>query len=117
MKENNLIVDKSFAFAVRIVKLYQYLNNEKNKNYEIAGQILASGTSVGSNIEEAVGGISKKDFVHRMGIAYKEARETRYWLRLLHETAYIDKKIFDSLLSDCEEIIKILTAIIKSSKA
>lgn len=115
MKEDNIILNKSFAFAARIVKLYQYLIKE-HKHYELSGQILSSGTSIGANIEEAIGRVSKKDFINKMGIAYKEARETRYWIKLLHATQYIDEKITSSLMKDCEEIIKILTSILTTSK-
>jgi four helix bundle protein len=78
------------------------------KNFEISKQIFRSGTSVGSNVEEAEGGQSEKDFISKMSISYKEARETRYWLRLLHDGEYIDKRMFDSLYNDCEELLKIL---------
>lgn len=115
MKNGNVILDKSFAFAVRIVNLYKYLVREQ-KEYELSKQLLRSGTSIGSNAEEAVGGVSKKDFANKLGISYKEARETRFWLRLLKTTEYIDEKQFNSLLIDCEELIKILTAILNSSK-
>ncbi|MEI6509008.1 MAG: four helix bundle protein [Bacteroidota bacterium] len=115
MKTENVILDKSFAFAVRIVNLYKYLIKEF-KEYELSGQILASGTSIGSNAEEAIGGVSKKDFINKIGISYKEARETLYWIRLLHATKYIDDKLSKSLMDDCEELLKILTSILKSSK-
>ncbi len=114
MKEN-IIKDKTFNFAVRIVKLNQYLVNKK-KEFVISKQILRSGTSIGANVEEADGGISKSDFSHKISIAYKEAKETHYWLRLLNATEYIDKKIYDSLLSDCNEICKILFAILKTTR-
>jgi four helix bundle protein len=114
MKEN-IIVPKSFNFAVRIVRLYQYLAGEK-KEFLLSKQILRSGTSIGANIEEAEGGFSKKDFSAKMGIAYKEARETKFWLKLLKETDYITVSEFDSLLKDCEELLKLLYCILKSSK-
>lgn len=115
MKENNIILIKSFDFAVRIVKLYQYIIKNHNE-YELSKQVLRSGTSVGANIEEAIGGVSRKDFINKMGIAYKEARETNYWLRLLKTTGYLDDKLAISLGNDCEELIKILTSILKSTK-
>ena len=87
MKEN-IILDKSYSFAQRIVNLYLYLKKEK-KEFELAKQILKSGTSIGANVEEAIGGFSRKDFSAKFGIAYKEARETKYWLRLLHDTNII----------------------------
>ena len=82
----------------------------------LSGQILDSGTSIGANVEEAIGGASRKDFINKMQIAYKEARETKYWLRLLKEGELIEKKLADSFLKDCEEILRILTAILNSSK-
>ena len=89
---------------------------EKKVERELCVQLLKAGTSVGANVEEAVGGSSRKDFIHKLEIAYREARETRYWLRLLKEADLIEGKLADSFISDCEEIIKILTSIINSSK-
>jgi four helix bundle protein len=106
MKES-IIQQKSYSFALRIVRLHKFLMNDF-KNFEISKQIFRSGTSVGSNVEEAEGGQSEKDFISKMSISYKEARETRYWLRLLHDGEYIDKRMFDSLYNDCEELLKIL---------
>ena len=114
MKEN-VIQTKSYEFALRIVKLHLYLKNEK-KEFELSKQILRSGTSVGANIEEAVGGLSRKDFSARIGIAHKEARETNYWLRLLCDSGLIEKKLFDSMSKDCEEILKISGSILKTLK-
>ena len=106
MKES-IIQQKSYSFALRIVKLYRFLI--KNfKEYEISKQIFKSGTSIGSNVEEAGGGQSDRDFISKMSIAYKEARETRFWLRLLYDSEYIEKRMFDSLIKDCEELLKIL---------
>ena len=85
MKEENIIVDKSYAFALRIVKLYKYLV-EKMKEYVLSDQIVHRGTKIGANVGEAVGGQSEKDFVAKMSLSYKEARETRFWLRLLHDS-------------------------------
>ena len=79
-------------------------------------QVLDSGTAIGANVEEAIGGASRKDFINKLHIAYKEARETKYWLRLLKEGELIEKKLADSFLKDCEEILRILTAILNSSK-
>jgi four helix bundle protein len=106
MKEN-IVQEKSYDFALRILKLHKYLVN-RNKEYVVSKQIFKCGTSIGANVEEAEGGQSDKDFLSKMSIAYKEARETRFWLRLLHDGEYIDKKIFDSLYKDCEELLKIL---------
>ena len=116
MKTENVIVEKSFQFALRIVKLYSLLK-EKKVERDLALQLLRSGTSVGANIEEAIGGSSKRDFIHKLEIAYKESRETRYWLRLLKESNLLEKKLAESFISDCEELIKILTAILNASKS
>ena len=109
MKEN-IIQQKSFAFAIRIVELFKYLQNEK-KEFVLSKQILRSGTSIGANIEESIGGASDKDFLYKLTISYKEARETIYWLKLLHATQYISEKEFNSLHNDAEEICKILAKI------
>lgn len=114
MKENN-IRNKSFAFAVRIVKLFQFLSEQK-KEYVLSKQILRSGTSVGAMIREAEHGQSKSDFIHKLAIAQKEINETIYWLELLAETDYIDKEQFESLNKDAVELIKIITTIIKNTK-
>lgn len=109
-----IIRDKSFEFALRIVKLYKYLTLDK-KEYILSKQILKSGTSIGANVEEAGGGVSKKDFINKLSIAYKEARETYYWLKLLNASGYITNKMFESLSNDCEELKKILYTIIHKS--
>ena len=115
MKENNVILDKSFQFGLRIVKLFRYLR-EKKIERELCIQLLKSGTSIGANVEEAVGGTTKRDFIFKLSIAYKEARETRYWLRIFRESRFIDDKLAVSFIGDCEELIKILTVILNSSK-
>lgn len=107
MKSNNVIQEKSFAFAIRIVNMYKHFISEK-KEFVLSKQLLRSGTSIGANVEEAIGGLSEKDFLSRLGIAYKEARETLYWLRLLNATEYLSNKEFESLFNDAEEICKIL---------
>jgi four helix bundle protein len=114
MKEN-VVQEKSYAFALRIVHLYRWLCAEK-KEYVLSKQILRSGTSIGANVEEAVGGQSDKDFHAKLSIAYKEARETRYWLRLLHDAKLLEDKAFESILTDCEELMKILSSITKTMK-
>lgn len=114
MKEN-IILQKSYSFALRIVKLYLYLKKEK-KEFELAKQVLKSGTSIGANVEEAVGGFTRKDFSAKLGIAYKEARETKYWLRLLNDANLIESKIFYSMQKDCEELLKIIGSILKTLK-
>ena len=116
VEKENVIAEKSFAFAVRVVQLYKWLKREKQE-YELAKQILRSGTSVEANVEEAIGGFSKKDFTGKMGISYKEIRETIYWLRLLKATDIIEVKHYLSLKTDAEELKKILIAILKSSRA
>ena len=110
MKEN-IIQQKSFRFAVRIINLYKFLTNEK-KEFVLSKQIVRSGTSIGANIEESIGGQSEKDFLAKLSISYKEARETIYWLKLLNETEYISKIEFESIHSEAEEICKILAKII-----
>ena len=115
MKRDNVLKEKSFAFALRIIKLYKYLANEK-KEYVIAKQVLRSGTSVGALIEEANQAESKADFIHKLSIANKEANETHYWLRLLKESEYISDKQFQHLIIDNEELMKLLTSSIKTSK-
>ena len=111
--EENAIQIKSYDFALRIIKLYQYLKNEK-KEYTLGKQILRSGTSIGANIEEATGSISKKEFRAKMFLSYKEARETHYWLRLLKDSYYLENDLANSLINDVEEIKKILGAILKT---
>ncbi|NOR73624.1 MAG: four helix bundle protein [Draconibacterium sp.] len=112
MKEN-IILKKTYSFALRIIKLYKYLADEK-KEYTLSKQILRSGTSIGANAEEAAGSISKKDFRAKFFIAYKEARETHYWLRLLKDSDFIEPSLANSLLADADEILKILGAILKT---
>jgi four helix bundle protein len=114
MKEN-IVKTKSFSFAIRVVRLYQHLV-KKEKEYILSTQVLKSGSSIGANVEEADGGISKADFSNKMSIAYKEAKETHYWLRLLCATEYINKKIFDSMIEDCNELCKLLFSIIKTTR-
>ena len=114
MRSDNTVVVKSKAFAIRIIRLYQYLQNEK-KEYTLSKQLLRSGTSIGANIKEAIRGFSKKDFRFKLGIALKEASESEYWLELLYETDYITEKQFENVKDDCVELIKILTAILNSS--
>lgn len=115
--KDNVILGKSFKFAVRIVKLYKYLCTTK-KEYILSKQLLRCGTSIGANVNEAQAGQSKADFISKMSIASKEARETKYWIDLLIETDYIDKneKYVKTLLQDIDEIIKLLTKIIKTSQ-
>lgn len=113
MKVDNPIVDKSKAFAIRIIKLYNFLCDEK-REFILSKQLLRSGTSIGANVKEAIRGESKADFYHKMNISLKEASESEYWLELLCETDYITKQQFDSINADCVELIKLLTAITKT---
>jgi len=115
MKSDNVVFDKSLAFAVRIVRLYQHLAREKNE-YVLSKQILKSGTSVGANIREALRGQTRQDFASKMNISLKEICETEYWLELLYKTDYITDKEFDSVFSDCRELTKFLTSIVKSTR-
>jgi four helix bundle protein len=115
MKEN-VIKTKSFVFAIRIVKLYQYLCNDK-KEFILSKQLLRSGTSVGAMIREAEHAETKIDFKHKMAIAQKEINETIYWLELLQETNYLTKKQFESIHSNALEVISLITIIIKTTKA
>lgn len=115
MKEDNVLLEKSFAFAIRIVKAYKYLTEEK-KEYILSKQLLKSGTSIGANSEEAIGGQSKADFISKLSIAYKEARETKYWIRLLNATEYFGDFQAQSLLEDNEELLRIIGKIQITSK-
>lgn len=111
---NNKLQPKSYNFALRIINLYKYLC-DKNE-YVLSKQILRSGTSIGANITEAEYAITKKEFVSKMQIALKEAAETEYWLKLLCKSQYITNEQFISIHSDCEELIKLLIAVIKTGK-
>ncbi len=115
LKNNNILVDKSFQFAIRIVKLYQYLCDDK-KEFVLSKQLLRSGTSIGANISESQDAQSKNDFISKLLIALKEARESKYWIELLKETNYLTNKEADNILKDLIEIIKLLVSIIKSTK-
>ena len=113
--EENLIASKSKKFAVRIVKLYQYLDIEK-REYVLSKQMLRSGTSIGANVHEALQGQSKADFTAKMSIALKEANETEYWLELLRETDYLSDEEYESIQRDCGEVARLLTSIVKTSR-
>lgn len=112
--KENIILTKSFDFAVRIVRLYQFLTQKQNEHV-LAKQILRCGTSIGANINEAQQGQSKKDFLAKMNISLKECTETKYWLNLLAATDYIDIKQKNSIMGDCIEIEKLLTTIVKTT--
>ena len=115
MRDDNILVNKSFLFAVRIVKLYKYLCDNKNE-YVLSKQLLRSGTSIGANIHEAQDGQSRNDFISKLSISLKEARESKYWIELLKETDYLSYSEANSILNDLIEIIKLLVSIIKSTK-
>jgi len=115
MPKENLILTKSYDFALDIIAVYQHLANDR-KEYVLSKQLLRSGTSIGANAEEATAGISKKEFIAKLQISYKEARETRYWLRLFRDSKILDTSKAQELIAKCEEIIRILNAILQSSK-
>ena len=114
MKEN-IIQQKSFDFAVRIINAVKYLQTDK-KEFILSKQLMRSGTSIGANIEEAIGGQSTKDFIAKLSISYKEARETLYWLKLLKETDYLTEDEANSLINNTDELCKILASILISTK-
>lgn len=114
-RKENPARDKNYAFALRIIRLYKYLVEEK-KEFVLSKQILRSGTSIGANVEEAIGGQSRRDFTAKISISYKEAREAHYWLRLLRDSEFLEREAADSLLSDCDELLKILGSIQKTTK-
>ena len=112
---NSIVRDKSYTFALRIVKAYQFLN-QKQREFVLSKQILRSGTSVGALISEAENAQSKADFINKMNVALKEANETNYWLILLKDSGYIDEKSFTSIHEDCQELIRMLVSIVKTTK-
>ncbi len=114
MKKNNPIRDKSLAFAIKVVKLCKWLQEEKE--FVLSKQLLRSGTAIGALVREAEQAESLKDFIHKLSISLKEANETEYWIILLHETNYIKKETFDTFSSENLELIKLLTSIIKTSR-
>ena len=115
MKEGNVIEQKSKAFALRIISLYQLLSNDKHE-YVLSKQLLRSGTSIGANVKEGVRAQSTPDFIAKFSVALKEAEETEYWLELLYESNILEQTLFNSVYSDNKELLKILTSIIKTSK-
>ncbi len=113
MKQGNVVQIKSYQFALEIVKTCRLLVDVKKERI-ISQQLIRSGTSIGANVEEAIGGQSKRDFQSKLRISYKEARETHYWLRLLRDIGYIDQSQSKKLIADCEELLKILSSILKT---
>ena len=112
---DNIVEEKSFKFAVRIVRLYKYLIEKKKENI-LSKQLLRSGTSIGANVSEAQQAQSNADFISKMSIALKESTETKYWIRLLCETEYLKEEESKSILNDCVELEKMLVSIVKTSK-
>ncbi|MHC5083001.1 MAG: four helix bundle protein [Planctomycetota bacterium] len=115
MTQGTTVKEKSYHFAIRIVKLAVWLKEQHH--YELSSQVLRSGTSIGANIEEASAGHSKKDFLHKMSIASKEAREIHYWLRLLRDSEILSDTQVTELIAESEELIKMLTSIVKTSQS
>ena len=112
---NSIIANKAYSFALEIIDIYKYLIEVKKESV-LSKQILRSGTSIGANINEALSSESKRDFVHKLSISLKEARETNYWLNLLNDSNYISKEQFEKINNFCIEILKMLTSIIKTTK-
>jgi len=115
MKADNVIQIKSYAFAIRVVNVYKYLTSENNE-YVLSKQLLRCGTSIGANIEEAIGGQSKKDFIAKLAISYKEAREAHYWIRILKDTDYLSQEQSASLLNDVDKLLRIIGTIQKTMR-
>jgi len=115
MKENNIIKDKSYSFALRIIKAYKYLTQEQ-REFVLSKQVLRSGTAIGALVWESVHAQSKADFINKINISLKEANETEYWLMLLKDSEYMDEKTFISIHKDCDELIRLLVSILKTSK-
>ena len=116
MKADNQVLNDSKDFALRIIRLYNYLKEEKQVSV-LSKQILRSGTSIGANVRESVNAQSRMDFINKLNIALKEANETEYWLELLHESDYLNEDEFTSIYNDCGKIAATLTKIIRTTKA
>jgi len=116
MRTNNIIQDKTYCFALKVVKLTRQIAAEK-KEFILSNQLLRCGTSIGANVEEAIGGQSGKDFSSKMNIAYKEARESNYWVRLMSDSEILPKEISGDLLADPDEILRISGSILKTVKS
>ena len=114
-KDDNVVVQKSYAFSLRCVRLYKYLCS-RDGNYIIGKQLLRSGTSIGANVREALRAQTRPDFITKLNVALKEASETEYWIGLLRDSDYISSSQAESMLADCVELLKILTSIVKKSK-
>ena len=113
--KSSIVREKPYAFALRIINVYKYLNQEQ-REFVLSKQVLRSGTSIGALVKEAEHAQSLADFVNKMNVALKEANETEYWLMLLKDSGYIDEKSYNSIHHDCSELIKLLASIVKTSK-
>jgi four helix bundle protein len=116
MKTGNVVQEKSYAFAIRVVRLYRYLTSKRNEHI-LSRQLLRSGTSIGANIEEAIGAHSRADFFAKITIAYKETRETHYWLRLLRDSDILTSTEVAGMLTDAEELLRLIGAIQNSTRS
>ena len=116
MSRESILKSKSFDFAIRVINLYEYLK-KRHSEYIVSQQILRAGTSVGALVREAEFAESRKDFMHKLSIGLKEANESVYWLQLLYATEFINKKMFDSMIIDATELLKMLIASVKTTKA
>ena len=114
--QKSIVAEKSYAFAIRIIKAYSYLR-KNDKGFVLFGQLLRSGTAIGALTHEAVQAQSRKDFVNKMNVALKEANETHYWIRLFHDSGFINDAAFESIGHDCKELIGMLVSIVKTTKS
>ena len=112
--KKNIIEEKTKHFSIRIIKLCKYLGNEK-KEFILSKQLLRSGTSIGANVKEGINAMSKKEFISKLNIAFKEAKETEYWLEILKETEYIKQNEYESINEECIQIIKIIATVLKTA--
>ena len=112
--KQNLVKEKSYEFALQVIQLARWLR--KHREFELAGQVLRAGTSIGANVEEALAAVSRSDFIAKMGIASKEAREIHYWLRLLRDSETANSDVIGPLIANAQELLRILTAIVKTSR-
>lgn len=113
-KQKSIVAEKAYSFALEIIQVYKVLKSQNE--FDLSRQILRSGTSIGANVNESISAESKKDFIHKLSISLKEARETLYWLNLLHDSDYLKQEIFQKLNKDCSELIKIINSIILTTK-
>jgi four helix bundle protein len=116
MKEKNIVAEKAYAFAVNIVKIAYQIRKEKHE-YSMTTQLIKSSTSVGANLEEADGALTKPDFIYKVQIAFKEAKESKYWIRLLRDTNFLEMSLANKLIMDCDELKAIISSILLTSKS